>query len=522
MAIRITGLNSGLDTESIISALVSSYSVKKDKYVKAQTKLSWKQEAWQNLNTKIYSLYNQVGQMRYDSGYSLLNAAISDSTKASVSVTGQAVRGVQSLEVSEVAQSGYLTGAELKASDDSEITANSTLRSLGFYSGNGRISVSAMKEVEENGKTVKKRVTTEIDVNSSMTIKEFTDKLNSAGVKANFDEKNQRFFISSRDTGKDNDFELKSLNDDGDNALYALGLSMDSTTYKSTNYNTNNHKVAGSDAAIVLNGVTYTSDTNEFTINGLSITAKAKTAPGESVTVTTSTDTQGIYDKIKEFLSTYNSLINEITALYNADSSKGYEPLTDEEKDAMSDTEIEKWENKIKSSLLRRDSTLQGVMSAMTTAMSRSYKAGDKTYNLTDFGIATLGYLNAAKNEQYAYHIDGDADDTSVANKEDKLMAAIKEDPESVVNFMKELSTGLYNAIDSKMKTSTELSSVYKVYNDKEMASEYSDYTKTISRWEKKLTDMEDYYYKKFAAMETALAKLNSQQSSISGLFGSM
>lgn len=521
MAIRITGLNSGLDTESIISALVSSYSVKKDKYVKAQTKLSWKQETWQDLNTKIYSLYNQVGQMRYNSGYSLYTASVSDSTKASVSVTGDAVRGVQSLEVTDVAQSGYLTGAEMSTIDNSEITAKSTLRQLGFTSGRGRISVSAMKEVEEDGKTVKKRVTTEIEVNSSMTIQEFADKLTSAGVKANFDEKNKRLFVSAKDTGKDNDFELKSLNDDGDSALYALGLSMSSTTYHATNYNTGNHKVAGSDAAIVLNGVTYTSATNEFEVNGLSITAKAKTAPGESITVTTATDTQGIYDKVKEFLSSYNSLINEITALYNADSSKGYEPLTDEEKDAMSDTEIEKWENKIKSSLLRRDSTLQGVMSAMTTAMSRSYKVGEKSYNLTNFGIATLGFLNAAKNEQYAYHIDGDEDDTSVANKEYKLMAAIKEDPEGVVNFMKELSTGLYNAIDAKMKT-TELSSVYKVYNDKEMASEYSDYTKTISKWEEKLTDMEDYYYKKFAAMETALAKLNSQQSSISGLFGSM
>ena len=82
------------------------------------------------------------------------------------------------------------------------------------------------------------------------------------------------------------------------------------------------------------------------------------------------------------------------------------------------------------------------------------------------------------------------------------------------------LQRGLYDSIDKKMKTST-LSSIFKVYNDKEMASEYNDYTTTIKKWEDKLSEQEDYYYKKFSAMETALAKLNSQTSSLSGLFGS-
>ena len=63
MPIRITGLASGLDTESIISALVSSYNYKTNKYKKAQTKLSWKQDAWKSLNTKIYSLYSSVGKI---------------------------------------------------------------------------------------------------------------------------------------------------------------------------------------------------------------------------------------------------------------------------------------------------------------------------------------------------------------------------------------------------------------------------------------------------------------------------
>ena len=96
-------------------------------------------------------------------------------------------------------------------------------------------------------------------------------------------------------------------------------------------------------------------------------------------------------------------------------------------------------------------------------------------------------------------------------------MAAINSDPDAVVGFMQKMAENLYNAIDEKMK-STSLRSAYTVYNDKEMASEYSDYTSIIKKWEERLQRQEDYYYKKFAAMESALSKINSQ----AGAFGNM
>jgi hypothetical protein len=144
---------------------------------------------------------------------------------------------------------------------------------------------------------------------------------------------------------------------------------------------------------------------------------------------------------------------------------------------------------------------------------------GFKAYNLSSFGIATLGYLNAEKNEYNAYHIYGDEDDTSTSGKADQLMAMLQSDPDTVVGFMKGLANNLYNAIDGQMK-STSLSSAYVVYNDKQMAIEYSDYTSTIKKWDKKLEEMEEYYYKKFSAMETALSKLQNQTSSLTGLLG--
>lgn len=913
MPIRITGLASGLDTESIISALVSSYNYKTNKYKKAQTKLSWKQDAWKSLNTKIYSLYSSVGNMKLSTAYNLKSTTVSDSTKATVKAGNNAPTGTQQLNIIKVAQAGYLTGAQLS----SKTTTSTTLAELGYTGGDAKINLT-----KGDG------TTKEITLTQGSTVGDVIASLKDAGVSANYDATNHRIFISSKDTGKDNDFTLTGANTEGARALYQMGLAVGSdatnATYKSytqyydadgnklqqnvvdairtyqdaktayetasaqntnltsaygyataysemqdalknsglttdeqkklttllgmsatqrvnsvmdasgnvytksttlddgstiyeygsgndkkyiqaittakddhnniytknadgnyvdsgaglvykatgekdsdgneyyvytapdgqeakiamknetTNYyqadvaqkgyteytdndgiayrsnekgnytgsdgktyklenntfteidsdgnavsngrtatvtedqkkevkttyshgntalsdttraadllsrfredhkdtltddviskltsnvekvnvyesaedslddtdtyskkniissiqqayqsggasavtevtnkyaekitenqtamtaaqkkmddnsvladlaamdstsseyttaladfvkkvqdsqsilnqsstltNTGAKKIDGCDSEIKLNGITYTSSLNTYSINGLSITAMQATGDGDTnaITVTTATDTQAIYDKIKSFLTQYNSLINEMTSLYNADTAKGYEPLTDDEKSAMSDSEVEKWEEKIKSSLLRRDDSLESVMNLMTNAMSQPVTIDGKKYYLSSFGIKTLGFLNAPENQQNAYHIDGDEDDTATSGNEDKLMAMINSDPDTVVSFMQQLTTNLYDAIGTKMKSST-LSSIYKVYNDKEMASEYSDYTTTIKKWEQKLQDQEDAYYKKFSAMETALSKLQSQTSSLSNLFG--
>ena len=111
MPIRITGMNSGLDTEALVSELVSAYRKKTEKYTKAQTKLSWKQDAWKSLNTKVVSFYNNISSMRYASAYSLRSATVSDSTKAKVSASSSAVNGTYAVKIEQTAKSGYLTGA---------------------------------------------------------------------------------------------------------------------------------------------------------------------------------------------------------------------------------------------------------------------------------------------------------------------------------------------------------------------------------------------------------------------------
>lgn len=883
MAIRLSGMASGLDTDSIVQALVSSYSYKKSKYEKAQTKLGWTQEAWKSLNTKVYSLYSNVSNLRFSTAYSLKKTSVSDSTKASVKAASGAPNGTQTLKITNTAKAGYLTGEQINASSSS-----TTLAQLGYTGGDAKINVNT------------KDGTKSITLSATSTMSDVEKQLKEAGLNASYDSTYKRFYISAKDTGADNDFTLTGANTGGATALYKLGIAVGTSTsnpysqydslyggsdaatqqkienavaaYKSSSsniekytaqsnnllnaitygtayadvqdfysslkgkktesgadidtakletlaklgsgrdsaiitknsdgtyttyskttakdadgntvyksedgkyisaeerytnggktykknsdgtyvnvsdendkysgdtadltktvtykkvsesksyvsgsdadtktytknsddtytcdgktytkrddgkyyaegeaadskngvtitekveytsstaisdaeaaadaykditknidekalstyssnlstvtafestkdtsltssdeytiagltsaihdaynkggkdavsnliagngtdseayaakvaalttsisseqtnldanklvkelaaikdttsseyqtalknmvetvnsahdlssnaqYNTKAKKVEGEDAEIWLNGVQYTGSSSTFTINNLTIDALATTGNDE-ISITTSTDTQGIYDKVKDFLTEYNNIINEMTKLYNASSSKGYEPLTDDEKDSMSDKEIEKWETKIKDSLLRNDTTLSGVMSAMTTAMSQAVEINGKKYSLSSFGIHTLGYLNAAENEQNAYHIDGDEDDTNTSGNADKLMTAITEDPDMVMQFMQNVTTNLYNAIGDKMKSTT-LSSAFTIYNDKQMTTQYKDYTKLIKEWETKISDKEDYYYKKFSSMESALTKLNSTQSSLSGYF---
>ena len=275
-------------------------------------------------------------------------------------------------------------------------------------------------------------------------------------------------------------------------------------------------RVTGKDATIILNKATYTSNTNNFAINGLTITAEAKT--DSEITITTNTDTDAVYDSIKDFFKEYNALIKSMDEAYNASSSKGYEPLTSDEKEALSEDEVKEWEKKIKDSLLRKDATLGSASSSMKNLMAQSFEINGKKYSLASFGIKTQGYFDAADNEKGVYHIDGDKDDDVSSGNDDKLRAAIASDPDTVISFFSQLATSVYNDLSKKMASSS-VSSAYTLYNDKQMTKEYTSYTSKISDKEDEITKWEDYYYKKFSSMESALAKLNQTQSSLAGYF---
>ena len=710
MAIRLSGMVSGMDTESLVSALVSSYKLKKDNLVKAQTKLSWKQEKWKTMNTSIYGFYSgKLSKARFSSNYTLKTSSISNDKYAKVTASSSAVNGTQKLKVNQLAATGYLTGGKITASDGSKITGDTKVSDV-IGTTDGSIGVKTSSGTKN------------ISITEDMTVNQFVAKLKDAGVNASFDENNGRFFISAKESGKDNDFSLIANNDNGLNALKKLGIYTVNKTDKAEyqrlasltegsdkynaelegmytkvnakdvaksyadNYNAAKNKldileandtldkslslekavdklrdesahlldsfadyykvkkdadgkdvtdsegnlvyeydtdaiekdgktaefdalskqkevkesliktydentkiieeaknyvtvgddgkavadennvnvlkevadtndsrqksakelldskiamaikeanaadstdatdptkpvrITGQDSEIMLNGAIFTNNTNDYSINGLTIQAMEVTG-NEEVTITTNTDVDGIYDMIKDFFKDYNDLVKSIDVAYNAASSKGYEPLTSDEKDSMSDDEVEKWETKIKDSLLRKDSTLGSVLDTMKNDMAKSFNIGGKAYSLSSFGIATLGYFNSPENETGVYHIDGNKDDDKTSANTDKLREMISNDPDTVISFFSQLSTQLYTDLGKKMATSS-TSSAYTIYNDKQMNTQYSEYNTKISAAEDKVTTWEDYYYKKFSAMESALAKMNAQSSSLSGLFG--
>lgn len=278
-------------------------------------------------------------------------------------------------------------------------------------------------------------------------------------------------------------------------------------------------RVEGQDAEIILNGATYTSTTNNFSVNGLTITATGEMAEGESITINTTADIDGMYDSIKSLIGGFNDILKQMNGLYYADSSKGYEPLSDEEKEAMSDTEVEKWEKKIKDSLLRRDSTLSSIMGTIKNSMAKSYTINGKSYSLSSFGINTSGYFAVDTENRGLYHIDGDKDDSSTSGNTDKLRAALASDPDTVISFFQKLSDDMYTQLTKKM-SATSLRSSYTIYNDKQLKKQYEEYDDIIDEWDDKIEKYTEKYVKQFTAMETALAKLQSSTSALSSLIG--
>lgn len=303
-----------------------------------------------------------------------------------------------------------------------------------------------------------------------------------------------------------------------ESALKLLGMDdIDGSAVKESADGTGMVVIEAADSIVQVNGATLTSSNTTLDVNGLSLNLVS--ASDREVKVTVSNDSTAVYDAIKDFVEQYNSALSEMNKYYYADSARGYDPLTDDQKEAMSDEEVEKWETKIKDSLLRRDSTLSGILETFRTSLTGiTVKASDgKTYSLANLGITT----GKDYKEYGLLHIKGDEDDTDYADSENTLQSMINSDPDIVMEVMSGIVSNLYDSINKKISTTTTMKSALSFYNDKEMTKQMRQYKKDIKSWETKLSDMEDRYYKQFSAMETALSKLQSQQNSLASYLGS-
>lgn len=504
MPIRISGMNSGLDTESIITALTQRHQTKVDKFTGYQKKLTWKQDKWKELNKKVTKFYNgALSNMRFSSAYTKKTTTASNASAVSVVTGNDAMIAEQTLDINSVAKSAFLTGNQVTYTDEDNGNAvakkSTTMSELGL--GGGTLSFKI-------GNNDSDLISVEVDAGD--TIENVLSKLKSTassetGTKLNFnyDENNGRFFASAQKTGESYNFEAVS----GDIA--------DKLGFTNANYS------EGKSASITLNGVEYTSDTNTFDVNGLTITAN-EVASG--ITLSTKQDTSGIFDNIKTLLKEYNELMKEFATLYNADAAKKYSMLTDDQKDEMTDKEVEDWENKIKDGLLSGDETIGNIRTGLKSIVGSTFDVNLKdgttaSLSLSYFGIATGSYFSTEENERDALHIDGDTDDSLTSGNADKLSALISSDPEAVQSFFTKFAQSLYGKVSDLMKGTT-YSSAFTIYEDKLMASQYSAYNTKISDAQKALEAAQDRYYTKYAAMEKALAKINSSSGSLSGFFG--
>ena len=508
--LRMSGLISGMDTDSVVEALVSSKRKKVTDAKNDQKKLDWKQEIWKGINTNIKGLFqSHISNMRFTASYSKKTTAVSNSSVASVITGDGAVDATQRLRVEKLAKSAYLTGKDLNGDSSAQTYSASTkLSELGFGEGTDTISLNIGGEDKES-----------LEVTKDTTISDVLSYLKKQGLNASFDADSQRFFISAKSTGASQDF---TLSDGGNGALDALGLKVATPGEKAaegfdqSQYAT---KIDGSNAVIYLNDAKFTSESNTFKINNLTITALDETGDKE-ITLTTTTDTSGIYGMIKDMITQYNKTINEIDKYYGAGSIRKYSMLTDEEKEAMKDKEVEEYENKIKSGLLRSDGNLSSLRTLFTGAMSSGIEIGGKTYYLSDFGIGTGNYFTTPDNEKHALHIDGDQDDATTKDKADKLSEMIASNPDLVTQFFSKLSQELYSKLDDASKSVQGYRSYGSFYDDKKMKSDYDGYNKTIKTLEEKANDYEDRLYKQFSSMETALANLQKKSSALAGLLG--
>ncbi len=316
MPIRLGGMISGLDTDAIVKELMSAQSLKKTNIENKKTKLDWKKEKWEELNTKIYSLYTEkLTGLKLQGGYLTKKVASSDESRVKATATS-ASNGSYSIEVKSLASAQYVTGADISSKN---LSKSSLLKDAGMSLGQ-TITISTMQEpasasqstgttestsgaegtagTENTGATetvTAQKVMTPFtfEVKEDSTIADLLGKMNEAGLNASFDNNTGRFYISAKQTGEDGKFTISST-DTGATGLAALGLEeiteQLATSGRIADDSSQVAVVAASDANVILNGARISSATNIVDVNGLTLELIGTTNEGSPISLTVDPD----------------------------------------------------------------------------------------------------------------------------------------------------------------------------------------------------------------------------------------
>ncbi|MDQ0161943.1 flagellar filament capping protein FliD [Aeribacillus alveayuensis] len=335
------------------------------------------------------------------------------------------------------------------------------------------------------------------------------NKVNSsdAGVTMFYDSFSDKVTITRTETGNFNGTEL-------DPEIVTSGSFLNDVLY----FN-GAAEFGGKNAIFTINGLETERTSNTFSISGVTFTLKDTfTTADPSVTIAISNDADKVVEKIKAFVEKYNETIDKIQQKISEERYRDYLPLTEEQKEAMSEKQIELWEEKAKSGLLRRDSILSSALSELRYDAYQPVtndKISSKYNQLASIGITTSpNYLDGGK----------------LIIDEAKLKAAIEEDPEAVEALFNSSGTDesekgivqrMYDTITNAMdKINEKAGKSTSVLNTYTIGKNLEDLEDRIDAFERRLVDIENRYWRQFTAMETAIQRMNEQSMYLMQQFG--
>lgn len=336
-----------------------------------------------------------------------------------------------------------------------------------------------------------------------------------AKVNIMYDESTDKFKITAKQLGTGDNIKITQS---GGN--FFDGASMISTGSPVTNQ--------GRDAVVIIDGETLVRSSNTVTVNGVTYTLLKESAVTQTISL--KQDVESIYNNIKNFIEKYNEIIENINKKLKEKYDKNYPPLTDEQKAVMNEKDIEKWEEKAKTGLLRNDRLLENIVVNIRMALYDSIKGVSTT--LAGIGISSTSYHDKGK-----LRID-----------EARLKEAIQNDPDGVMNLFCKQSASYPSyertlSSDERKVRYEEQGLAYRIYDIIEdnistfrdnfgkkgllleragIEDDMTEFSNAISDQIKqkdalietlmdKLYRKEEMYYAKFAAMERILAQMNSQ-----------
>lgn len=504
---RISGLASGLDTDLIVKRMMDVERIPLNKLKQNQQKQLWMIDAYRQLNADILAFRSTtVFNMKLPSSYNTFDVTSSLPGSITGTGTGSAMAGTYSIAVKQLAGSATFTGNNIQL--DKTKTLGDPAQGVHQLTQDTSITIDVYND-PKNPAAVQ---TATIAINMTDNIGDVVSKINNAtdadgkslGLQAVYDTNLQQFIVKTKSTGAEVKIDLSKNTSASSQAFLSNTLGID----------TANLTAKGQNAEIIFNGKEITTLTsNNATIMGINLSLKSPTVDANgnlltsSVTVTQSVDAE--IKNIKEFIEKYNNLLDRLNKLANEPVYRDYQPLTDEQRDEMSEKQIEKWEEKAMSGLLRGDSIINGLISKMRGIMNSVVSTGSSYNSLGSIGISSKSYQDRGK-----LYID-----------EAKLREAIQNDPDAVQKLFSQIgdtadgTNGLINRLSDDLQQGiTDLTKKAGItgnsqYDQSVIGRLLSRLQTDISRQNSLLTRKENQYYKQFTEMEKAVAKFNSQGS---------